>query len=82
LAARINTEAWDALGEYAQSANMSIPAVHDALQKILGDDLQRDLSFWNSIIDQLYGDDSYARYSALREEHINIIDFVSTIMHS
>jgi hypothetical protein len=57
---------------------MGIPEVHNALHRVLGDDLQRDLSFWNSTIDQLYGDDSYARYLALRDEHINIVDLVST----
>jgi hypothetical protein len=84
LAARINTKAWDiladhaVLADYARSTNAAIPEVHNALQQVLGDELQRDLPFWNSIIDQVNGGDSYARYLALRAEHLNIIDLVST----
>jgi hypothetical protein len=56
---------------------MGIPQLHDALQEVLGDYFQRDLHFWNSIIDQLYGsDDDHARYLALRKEYVE--DTVST----
>jgi hypothetical protein len=70
LAARTNIEAWDAIGAYTESSTMSIPQVHDALQEALGNYFQRDLTFWNSIIDQLYGSDDHARYMALREEWV------------
>jgi hypothetical protein len=55
---------------------MGIPQLHDALEEVLGECLQRDTPFWNSIIDQLSEEDCHARYLALRAE--NVIDMVST----
>ena len=76
LAARANIQAWDVIGTYTLSATMGIPQLHDALQEVLGDHLQRDIAFWNSIIDEVCEEDSHARYLALRGA--NVMDMVST----
>ena len=76
LAARTNIQAWDMIGAYTDSSTMSIPQLHDALQEALGNYFQWDLTFWNSIIDQLYSSDDHARYLALHKEYVQ--DAVST----
>jgi hypothetical protein len=48
---------------------MSILDLHAKLEGIIGDGLLRDLTHWNTIIDQLGEGDASANYVALRERY-------------
>jgi hypothetical protein len=60
---------------------MSIPALHQTLEDISGDVIQQDITFWNSIIDQIGEGDSLAIYAALRKEHV-ISDILQAVCSS
>ena len=79
--ARTNPKVWDAIGDYAGSETMSIPALHKTLEDISGNVIQQDLPYWNSIIDQLGEGDALANYAALRKEHV-VADIVNAVCSS